>query len=176
IDVEHGRLTSLEHDDLIALERFGDEMTGVGHHRAQTLCVGEQIIDDLVYGDGAAVEDLHEQVVLLIECAFDLLTQDVLVEEVLYADADAVDLVGVRRSDAAARGADLPFAEEALGDLVEGAVILRDEVRVRTHAQARDVDAACGQDRKSTRLNSSHVKISYAVICLKKKHKNTANI
>src|SRR5690606_41981775 len=26
------------------------------------------------------------------------------------------------------------------------------------------------QDRKSTRLNSSHVKISYAVFCLKKKH------
>src|SRR5690606_40869691 len=29
-----------------------------------------------------------------------------------------------------------------------------------------------GLDRKSTRLNSSHVKISYAVFCLKKK-KNT---
>src|SRR5690606_41827782 len=28
-----------------------------------------------------------------------------------------------------------------------------------------------GKDRKSTRLNSSHVKISYAVFCLKKKKK-----
>src|SRR5690606_40370424 len=28
-------------------------------------------------------------------------------------------------------------------------------------------------DRKSTRLNSSHVKISYAVFCLKKKKKKT---
>src|SRR5436309_3876371 len=28
------------------------------------------------------------------------------------------------------------------------------------------------RDRKSTRLNSSHVKISYAVFCLKKKNKN----
>src|SRR5207249_10909019 len=28
-------------------------------------------------------------------------------------------------------------------------------------------------DRKSTRLNSSHVSISYAVFCLKKKKKNT---
>src|SRR5699024_12130371 len=27
----------------------------------------------------------------------------------------------------------------------------------------------CGEDRKSTRLNSSHVSISYAVFCLKKK-------
>src|SRR5215469_17287750 len=28
------------------------------------------------------------------------------------------------------------------------------------------------EDRKSTRLNSSHVEISYAVFCLKKKKKN----
>src|SRR5690606_40357653 len=28
------------------------------------------------------------------------------------------------------------------------------------------------KDRKSTRLNSSHVKISYAVFCLKKKNKS----
>src|SRR5437868_9035523 len=36
--------------------------------------------------------------------------------------------------------------------------------------QARLVGAACAielQDRKSTRLNSSHVSISYAVFCLK---------
>src|SRR5699024_11425795 len=30
----------------------------------------------------------------------------------------------------------------------------------------------CFQDRKSTRLNSSHVSISYAVFCLKKKKLN----
>src|SRR5438874_6935280 len=29
-----------------------------------------------------------------------------------------------------------------------------------------------GRDRKSTRLNSSHVEISYAVFCLKKKKRN----
>src|SRR5437667_3103186 len=31
-------------------------------------------------------------------------------------------------------------------------------------------------DRKSTRLNSSHITISYAVFCLKKKNKNTKQI
>src|SRR5690554_7320739 len=30
------------------------------------------------------------------------------------------------------------------------------------------------KDRKSTRLNSSHVRISYAVFCLKKKKKKTS--
>src|SRR5690606_40722211 len=33
-------------------------------------------------------------------------------------------------------------------------------------------DFGGSKDRKSTRLNSSHVKISYAVFCLKKKKKN----
>src|SRR3712207_7420857 len=33
---------------------------------------------------------------------------------------------------------------------------------------------ASGEDRKSTRLNSSHANISYAVFCLKKK-KNSSN-
>src|SRR3712207_8935754 len=33
----------------------------------------------------------------------------------------------------------------------------------------RDGDAAVHLDRKSTRLNSSHANISYAVFCLKKK-------
>src|SRR3989442_6288649 len=39
-------------------------------------------------------------------------------------------------------------------------------------ALAGSLGLACGQesaDRKSTRLNSSHVRISYAVFCLKKK-------
>src|SRR5207244_13308608 len=34
-------------------------------------------------------------------------------------------------------------------------------------------EACAGADRKSTRLNSSHQIISYAVFCLKKKKKNT---
>src|SRR5690625_6899986 len=39
------------------------------------------------------------------------------------------------------------------------------------HVFADDPDHLRRQDRKSTRLNSSHVAISYAVFCLKKKKK-----
>src|SRR4051812_49939106 len=35
--------------------------------------------------------------------------------------------------------------------------------------RVRDVIQAAREDRKSTRLNSSHMSISYAVFCLKKK-------
>src|SRR2546422_5598312 len=38
----------------------------------------------------------------------------------------------------------------------------------------RGVPAGAGRDRKSTRLNSSHGYISYAVFCLKKKKKEDA--
>src|SRR5207249_11583039 len=41
----------------------------------------------------------------------------------------------------------------------------------RGHPRKRS-DCAGDPDRKSTRLNSSHVSISYAVFCLKKKKKN----
>src|SRR2546430_3171024 len=54
-----------------------------------------------------------------------------------------------------------PPEHEALGELRDGAVVL--EVR-RQRVEPR-------RDRKSTRLNSSHSQISYAVFCLKKKKK-----
>src|SRR5256886_13479849 len=38
----------------------------------------------------------------------------------------------------------------------------------------REPHAAGQKDRKSTRLNSSHSQISYAVFCLKKKNKDTS--
>src|SRR5256885_7846301 len=50
---------------------------------------------------------------------------------------------------------------------------LRDDhvVRVRQRRIIDLEDEAGVQDRKSTRLNSSHLVISYAVFCLKKKKK-----
>src|SRR3712207_7515909 len=45
---------------------------------------------------------------------------------------------------------------------------VRDAAAVAAHDQQRQGPA---EDRKSTRLNSSHANISYAVFCLKKKKK-----
>src|SRR5436309_9449020 len=49
----------------------------------------------------------------------------------------------------------------------------REQFEVRTYKRMLDIVQPTPQtvDRKSTRLNSSHVKISYAVFCLKKKKK-----
>src|SRR5436309_6213880 len=43
---------------------------------------------------------------------------------------------------------------------------------MHSHPTRRSGRYGATADRKSTRLNSSHVKISYAVFCLKKKKKN----
>src|SRR5689334_23571134 len=58
------------------------------------------------------------------------------------------------------------FGEDGLVEAHGGALPVRDE-------RALDEAAVAGQhgDRKSTRLNSSHSSISYAVFCLKKKKK-----
>src|SRR5437773_5991182 len=45
--------------------------------------------------------------------------------------------------------------------------------RSRSYLLARSHSTTCREDRKSTRLNSSHITISYAVFCLKKKKKIT---
>src|SRR3712207_8763902 len=61
---------------------------------------------------------------------------------------------------------EVPFTDEAEVTLrVEGAV---NEVELGT---LRLAAVPIQRDRKSTRLNSSHANISYAVFCLKKKNK-----
>src|SRR2546429_6606755 len=64
---------------------------------------------------------------------------------------------------------DLPRAEQARDDERLG----DDEQAVPGRGQPGELlhGGADTEDRKSTRLNSSHGYISYAVFCLKKKHK-----
>src|SRR3712207_7343068 len=56
----------------------------------------------------------------------------------------------------------------------EGRPPRRPDGRRRGRAGRRDDGGAAAADRKSTRLNSSHANISYAVFCLKKKKKEQA--
>src|SRR3954453_12585383 len=57
-----------------------------------------------------------------------------------------------------------PFPYTTLSDLK-----IRRHPRVDRTLDVARLRAVDAQDRKSTRLNSSHVRISYAVFCLKKK-------
>src|SRR5690554_7300662 len=57
------------------------------------------------------------------------------------------------------------------GTLYEGGDIKEETKQVMENLEAVLHAARISLDRKSTRLNSSHVRISYAVFCLKKKKK-----
>src|SRR2546427_6832944 len=76
-----------------------------------------------------------------------------------HAVAQAVEGLAQRRK-AGGRGAVDRRDAEALGEPVLG---------------GQPVPLAAQLDRKSTRLNSSHSQISYAVFCLKKKNKEQKN-
>src|SRR5438045_4495456 len=68
------------------------------------------------------------------------------------------------------RSSDLRLAGSAAG--AGGGAAGPDPVRDRLAGRDRH---PAQQDRKSTRLNSSHLGISYAVFCLKKKKENTTD-
>src|SRR5258707_4311590 len=69
----------------------------------------------------------------------------------------------------------LPRAEEHAGELLReklrsrSAGAMHDQHCVAHYTGSVGLRLANGADRKSTRLNSSHANISYAVFCLKKK-------
>src|SRR3989475_3425664 len=69
-------------------------------------------------------------------------------------------------------GPNLNLLGEREPELYGRATLAEIETRTRERAQALGVNVSWTQtDRKSTRLNSSHSQISYAVFCLKKKKK-----
>src|SRR5688500_20174522 len=80
------------------------------------------------------------------------------------------------RSDRAGCGktalCDQPSGRPCADGAADGRALisLSDAARFR-----RPYAADPGADRKSTRLNSSHLVISYAVFCLKKKKRNSTN-
>src|SRR5438309_11533828 len=74
------------------------------------------------------------------------------------------------RSQQVAQGFHLGgFDEAELGKLVRILAVVGEVVVLHGDAGDRRRHAADRRDRKSTRLNSSHSSISYAVFCLKKK-------
>src|SRR5690606_39871075 len=76
-----------------------------------------------------------------------------------------------RRSSDLVRLLQRDRVRRVLGDELPHPVEDRPQPQLQPLARARPPP-----DRKSTRLNSSHVKISYAVFCLKKKNTHTRAI
>src|SRR3712207_7520764 len=76
------------------------------------------------------------------------------------------------------RGARLPLVLDRGGHRPRGVLVARRGLGCGTVVGARHrcPRPPAQEDRKSTRLNSSHANISYAVFCLKKKNNKTTSI
>src|SRR5690606_39546530 len=97
------------------------------------------------------------------------------------SEVDGVDLTQVCDVPGVTEAAEAGDTVVVLGD-DQGHLRVRDQLAeaVGPHGRVETLQERLGEDvgvrllpadRKSTRLNSSHVKISYAVFCLKKKKK-----
>jgi len=92
---------------------------------------------------------------------------------------EGVTLDDAARTDLEAFAKDLNLTQEQAQKLLDRDLAARTASTEALQSQfqaavAQWVEDAKAEDRKSTRLNSSHITISYAVFCLKKKtNKNT---
>src|SRR3712207_7638605 len=68
------------------------------------------------------------------------------------------------------------ITRNVVSDLEKEVIKAKGEVGTLAAKRAELDGKTAEQDRKSTRLNSSHANISYAVFCLKKKKNNANNI
>src|SRR5690606_41090113 len=82
-------------------------------------------------------------------------------------DALSMNAASLPKVKAVIRRVSLSWAQ----DLLRRVMSLDNHQVVKATVDLALKEIGMDQDRKSTRLNSSHVKISYAVFCLKKKKK-----
>ena len=151
VEVEERRLRALEQHPLAGVERLVHEVHGVVDQRREARRqYAEVLLGDLLRVDRQPVVDLGEHAVLLAQHEVELLAEDLRVEQVLHAQADAHRLVGVGRADAALGRAELVLAEVALGHPVELLVVRHDQVRVARHAQPARVDALAASSMSSS--------------------------
>src|SRR5438034_7793646 len=106
----------------------------------------------------------------------DPVAEVVVVGEVVGEGREAPDARECRAAERDRRAVRVLEAVQELRGQDHGHEVGVDEERLEDSGEPEAAEAASGSplssDRKSTRLNSSHTVISYAVFCLKKKKKN----
>ncbi len=146
VEVEEGGLRPLEQHVLTGFEGLVHQVHGVGDHRLEPRPAHLEVLGgDVVGRHGQLVEDAAEHRVLLLEHHVELLAEDLRIEQVLHAQADARRLVRVGRTDPPLRRAQLVATQPALGDLVELLVVREDQMGVAAHLHPTRVDASGGE-------------------------------
>ena len=141
VDVEQRALRALEDHVAAGVQHVPGQAGGVGDVLLDPVPVGQVVLGHRLQVELRGLGERAQRQALRVERGGDLLLEDLLVEQVLHADAQARGLVGVAGADPAPRGADLQLAQLRLGRVVEEHVVGHDQVRVGADPQAREVDA-----------------------------------
>ena len=139
VDVEQRALRALEQDGLAGAHGLVQQLGRLGHVRLEDARIGQVLLADFLHRVGVQAVDLLEDGVLLRKHRFQLEAEDLLVQQVLDANALAGHFVLVAGADAALRGADLVLAQALLVGAVEILVVRHDHMRV-----ARDLEVLAG--------------------------------
>jgi len=142
VDVEECPLGAFEEDGLVAVDRLPDEERRIGDMSLKPSGVAEILLVHLLEIERELVVHLLELPVLVLQHNLEFLAEDLRIEEVLHADAEAGELVHVRRPDPAFGRADELLAEVTLEHRVHLAVVGHDDVRVPRDSDPRRVDAS----------------------------------
>src|SRR2546427_1567823 len=97
-----------------ALDPAREQERGVGDVGREPAGVAQVLVEDLLHREGLGVVDLTQEPVLLRDVQLELLTEELLIEEVGHTDPDARRLIHIGGSDPLAGGADPPPAEASL--------------------------------------------------------------
>ena len=141
VDVEQGALGPLEENGLALGQGRVQHMGALAHIGSEDARVGQVLVADFLDGVGVQTVDLLQDGVLLGQHRLELQAKDLLVQQVLHADALATHFILVARTDAALGGADLLVAEALLVGTVEVLVVGHDEMCVVGDAQVLAGDA-----------------------------------
>ena len=141
VDVEQRALRALEQDGLALAHGIVQHLAGLGHIRLEDAGVRQVLLADLLDRVGVQTVDLLQDGVLLDKRRLDLQAEDLLVHEVLDADALASHLILVARADAALGGADLVIAQALLVGAVKILVVRHDDMRVAADLEVLAGDA-----------------------------------
>ena len=145
VDVQQRALGALVEHELVGVQRVPHDPRGVGDVALEPVAVGQVGLGHRLQVQRRVLDVRAQAEALGIDRRGDLLLEDLLVEQVLHADAQARGLVGVAGADAAPRRADLQLAELRLAGGVEQQVVGHDHVRVGRDPQAAGVDLARAQ-------------------------------
>src|SRR6266498_1016238 len=149
------------------LESFNKHNGPAQYRRSQELlqaAIHAGLVEDPTWG--ATIRDILEQYEALKEQRRILDEWDTVIKEYRAKVVEAYRAVYVPlRQDVAQRVAEARDAITSMPEFDQLRTADRAQIRAELLAEGRPL----AEDRKSTRLNSSHVRISYAVFCLKKK-------